>query len=163
MKKIHYLICVSAIALTTQSCQNEANYKDVRKEVITLHDGLMASDERLMSTKMALDSLCLTGMPGVKAHYLEVDTGELRTEVKLLTERLNNLSDQMSNWMENFKTDMDGKSNAEAVAYFEAEKVKVKRLDSLYNAAITESENYLKRFDIKRDTTAKHEHSMHNM
>ncbi len=158
MKKIIYALC---FAIAIQGCQPEVNYKTVRQEVIVLHDDLMANEDKLMNVKMSLDTLALTGLAKIKAQHAGYDTAAVHAQITILTTKLDSLSNQMSKWMEHFRSDVEGKSNAEAVAYFEQEKVKVKKLDSLYKVTLSESETYLKKFDIRPDTAKHHEHSMH--
>jgi hypothetical protein len=147
MKKIFYALC---FAIAMQGCKPEVNYKAVRQEVITLHDQLMADEGRAMNAKMTLDTLALK--PGA---------ANMRNDIAALGSKLTFASDEMSKWMENFTSDVTGKSNAEAVAYFEQEKVKVKKLDSLYKTALSQAAIYLKKFNVKPDTVKHHEHSMH--
>ena len=135
MKRIFNLICATIL---TVGCQNQVSYKDVREDVIVAHDKLMADEDKTMNAKMALDTLASTGLEILKAQQADRDTAKMRSEIKILTRKLNDASDQMSKWMENFKSDVTGKSNAEAVAYFKEEKLKVKRLDSLYQVALKE-------------------------
>lgn len=146
MKRIFYLCC---FAIAMQGCKPEVNYKAVRQEVITLHDDLMADEDRAMSAKMTLDTLALKER--------NINT---RDSIAALSSKLTFASDEMSKWMENFTSDVTGKSNADAVAYFELEKLKVKKLDSLYKAALSQADIYLKKFNVKTDTM-KHTHAMH--
>jgi hypothetical protein len=131
-------------------CKPEVNYKTVRQEVIVLHDELMADEDRAMNSKMMLDTLAL-----------KETNAKARDSIAVLSNKLALASDEMSNWMEHFRSDVTGKSNAQAVAYFEQEKVKVKKLDSVYKAALTQSEVYLKKFYLKPGTAKHHEHNMH--
>lgn len=162
MKRGYTIICmlIAMVAAGIQACQNEVSYKVVREEVIKAHDGLMADEDKVMNIKMTLDTLALEGLTKIKAERPNIDTAKINQDIKVLSNKLTDASAQMSAWMEYFKPDMEGKSNAEAVAYFEQEKIKVRKLDSLYKAVLQESGAYLKKFDI-HPNTAKHEHSMH--
>jgi hypothetical protein len=163
--KIKYqnpLTCLTAgiALLIIQACNQEPDYKEVRKEVIEQHDKLMMDDERVMHNKMKLDTLALT-LYIIKQQQPVLDTAQTLNEIKQLSNRLTAADEQMSEWMHHFNVDMEGKSNADAVAYFKAEKVKVQKLDSLYEQVLNESDAYLKRFNIKLDNASGDKHHMH--
>ncbi|MNY82604.1 hypothetical protein D3C86_2248100 [compost metagenome] len=54
--------------------------------------------------------------------------------------------DSMNDWMHKFEPDVTGKSNDEAIQYFEAEKAKIATIDSLYKVEIKVSGEYLSKF-----------------
>ncbi|RYY36396.1 MAG: hypothetical protein EOP46_06625 [Sphingobacteriaceae bacterium] len=158
IKLNYFLSIVSIITIILPSCRHEVDYKIVREDVIMQHDKLMADDEKLMHHKMQLDTLALS-LGKLKVQQPALDTAKVHQEITAINNKLNAASDKMSNWMQQFKTDADGKSNAQAVAYFGAEKVKVTRLDSIYRNLLKESSAYLEKFNVKDDTaTHKHQH-----
>ncbi|MCD8741043.1 hypothetical protein LT679_10555 [Mucilaginibacter roseus] len=161
MKSLKYTIIVFATGLTLfQSCQQETSYKQVRDEVITAHDKLMADDEKVMNNKMKLDTLASPAyLLKVKTEKPETDTALLRREADSLRLELDSAGTRMSEWMQKFEPEQSGKSNAEAVAYFEGEKKKVIMLDSLYQALLKQSGAYLKQYNFKTDEhTGEHHH-----
>jgi hypothetical protein len=152
----YMLMMILLPACVLLSCNQEADYKTVREEVVKQHDKLMADDETLMQHKMQLDTL-VQSLAEIKAQQPDLDTAKVRNEIAAINTKFTAAEDAMSNWMQQFKTDVDGKSNAEAVAYFEAEKKKVTALDSVYRDLLKQSGAYLERFNIKHDT-AGHSH-----
>ncbi|MCC8411190.1 hypothetical protein LJ707_19775 [Mucilaginibacter sp. UR6-1] len=160
MKNLKIIIPVLS-TLLMQACQQEVSYKQVRDEVITVHDKLMADDEKLMSNKMKLDTLATPAyLLTVKTEKPETDTAALHHEVDKLRTELTLAGNRMSEWMQKFEPEQDGRSNAEAVAYFEGEKQKVIKLDSLYRSLLQQSGTYLKTFNLKADTAMKGHHHM---
>jgi GTPase involved in cell partitioning and DNA repair len=158
--KTRLMAITALLALTgVQACNPGPDYKEVRKEVIDQHDQLMMDDERVMHNKMKLDTLALN-LKMLKQQQPALDTAQTRVDISELSKRLAAADDQMSEWMHHFKVDMEGKSNAEAVAYFKAEKVKVQKLDSLYKQVLNESDAYLEKFNIKNDAGSDKKHDM---
>jgi hypothetical protein len=142
-KTFYVRMVLSAVVL--QSCTSEPDYKEVRQEVIEIHDKLMAEDGQVTANRMKLDTLSQAGPAAFQAGVRDANTAQVRKELAGLRSRLKSAEDEMSDWMHQFNPEVSGKSNAEAVAYFRAEKQKVLRLDSLYKNVIRESSNFLKR------------------
>ncbi|RZL17584.1 MAG: hypothetical protein EOO89_07335 [Pedobacter sp.] len=142
MKNI-ILLCFLILGL--QACQNEADYKSVRKEVLDAHDNVMMDGEIAIKNKMRLDTIS-ANMDSLSDAKLIADTIAEKQTIDKLKLKLNKADDMMNDWMHKFNAELDGKSNAEAVSYFKAEKVKVNTLDSLYKEAIGESAAYLSKF-----------------
>ncbi len=149
-----FLILCSTV-FTLSACQSEPDYKAIRQQVLDQHDQVMIDGERAMSNKMKLDTLGTSGLAVLKKQQPDLDTAAERTQINALSRKLTDADDQMNDWMHNFKTDMDGKSNEESVKYFKGEKVKIQKLDSTYNAVLKESGAYLQKFNIRPDTGVK--------
>lgn len=145
------------ISLTT-ACRNEPDYKVVRADVVALHDKLMADGEKAIHNKMALDTFAIRELP----NRMDLDTAAERRQIIKLMNLLDEADESMMDWMQDFKADVEGMSNAKAVEYFRAEKVKLVKMDSLYKAALDGSEAYLKRFGVKVHVANDgHDHSKH--
>ncbi len=152
---ISNFLTIWSILFTLSACQSEPDYKAIRQQVLDQHDQVMIDGERAMSNKMKLDTLGSSGLAVLKKQQPGLDTAAERTQINALSRKLTDADDQMNDWMHNFKTDMDGKSNEESVKYFESEKVKIQKLDSIYKAALKESGAYMQKFNIRPDTGAK--------
>lgn len=137
------------------ACQSEPDYKTVRQQVLDQHDQIMMDGEKAMSYKMKLDTLAMAGLAKLKQQQSSLDTAAEHQQIKALTKKLADADEHMNDWMHNFKTDIDGKSNAEAVKYFNKEKIKIKELDSICKVVIKQSNDYLKKFNVKTDTSMK--------
>ncbi|TFF39726.1 hypothetical protein [Mucilaginibacter psychrotolerans] len=152
-KKIKYLLIVTTLAFS--ACKNEPDYKIVRQQVLDHHDQIMIGSEKAMNNKMQLDTLAKYGLAKFKQQQPALDTTAELQQIHLLIKKLNKADDRMSEWMQNFKTDVDGKTNAEAVKYFNSENRKIRELDSIYTAVLNESDGYLQKFNIKPVTSMK--------
>ncbi|MBE9586863.1 hypothetical protein IM792_20610 [Mucilaginibacter sp. JRF] len=162
MKNLKYILAITVLGGTlAQACKQEVSYKQVREEVITLHDKLMADDEKIMDHRLKLDTLISPAiLTKIKTDKPETDTAKLHADVNNLRVEMYMAGNNMSEWMQKFQPEQDGKSNAEAVAYFEGEKQKVKSLDSLYTSLLEQSNGYLKKYNIKVDTALGEHHHM---
>ncbi|EHQ31081.1 hypothetical protein [Mucilaginibacter paludis] len=154
MKKlIKLFFCFTGLALS--ACQNDPDYKAVRQQVLDQHDKIMMDGEKAMTFKMKLDTLAMSALAKFKQQQPSLDTTAELQQLKTLSKKLNDADERMNDWMHNFKTDVDGKTNAEAVSYFNGEQVKIRQLDSIYKMVLKESADYLKRFNVKTDTSMK--------
>jgi hypothetical protein len=154
------IVCyVLLTGLLLQSCQNQPDYKAVRQQVIDKHDKIMADGERATNNKMKLDTLALSGLKQLKKANSTLDTLAEKQTITSLINKLDDADDKMNDWMHAFKTDVEGKTNKEAVAYFNAEKLKVEQLDSVYKVVLKQTDDYLKKLNIKPDTAmSSHDH-----
>ena len=142
MKNKIVILCF--LLLGFQACQNGSDYKSVRKEVLDAHDKVMMDGETAIKNKMSLDTI-LANLDSLRTAKIISDTTVERQAIGKLQSKLNAADEQMNDWMHEFNAELDGKSNEEAVIYFKAEQEKVKRLDSVYRAAIGESDAFIKR------------------
>jgi hypothetical protein len=144
------------------ACKGDSDYKVTRQQVMDLHDKLMIDGEMAMHNKMALDTLAIKGLANLKRTQHALDTLKEKTQIAKLTAKLNTADERMMDWMNKFQPDVDGKNNAEAIAYFTKEKVKLIKMDSLYKIALKESSDYLKKFNLEVPAASKgHDHSKH--
>lgn len=154
------LVLISAVLIL--SCKSERNYKVVREEVIEIHNNVMADGEQAARYRMILDSLSKIKLKVNTDHQLATDTAADQKKISMLIAKLNKADENMMEWMQRFEPDTEGKSNAEAIQYFEAEMIKIKRLDLEYEAVLKASDTYLKKFNIKGlGAIPSHDHSKH--
>ena len=121
------------------------DYKTVRDEVMQFHDEVMKDQETVVENQMKLDTL-LKDLKGLKTQFPSIDTVQEAAALRTVIQRLVKADDNMNNWMHQFEPDVTGKSNEEAVAYFQSEKKKVASIDSVYKQEINSTSNYLKKF-----------------
>jgi PBP1b-binding outer membrane lipoprotein LpoB len=122
------------------------DYKAVRDEVMQYHDEVMKDQSVIVKNQMKLDTL-LRDLKGLKTKYPNVDTLQEAIALKSLLSKLVKADDDMNNWMHQFEPDVTGKSNEDAIAYFQSEKRKIAAIDSVYKQEIQTSGEYLKKFD----------------
>lgn len=137
------LVGIVLIALAAAACT--ADYKKERDEVMQFHDLVMGDQTAVVNYQMKLDTL-LKDLKGLKAKYPELDTVKEKETMKALLSDLTTAEDSMNDWMHKFEPDVTGKSNEESIKYFKEEKVKIKRVDSLYKKEIKASEAYFSKF-----------------
>lgn len=140
-----YLIFFALNAVFFSACTSSPDYKAVRQEVLTEHDQIMMDSELTFRNKMKLDTLA-SRLDSLSKFHSGIDTVEERKQISALLGKLNKADDQMNTWMHQFEAEIGNKSQDEAIAYFEAEKKKVKSLDSLFKDVLQQSDNYLKTF-----------------
>ena len=130
MKKI-FLLAFAAIAFA--ACNDSKNdEKTVLNDVIKIHDTVMAHSDQLMHDKMKLDTLLKTADDTAK------------TKISLLISKLNNADGQMEDFMQKFDPEQKGKSHDYMMNYLTAQKIRIKAVDSMINASVKESGEYLK-------------------
>lgn len=135
------------------SCKNKADYQTARKQVLNLHDKVMADAGKAESNEMQFNALLKSGLKQLKLNQPALDTVAGRTQITALNKELGNADDQMENWMHAYNNDFKGKTDQEALDYFNNEKTKVLKIDSLYKGALKSSDTYLKQLNIKPDTS----------
>ena len=132
MKKL----IIAAFALFALSACNDGKdqEKALQDEVIKIHDKVMADDNRLMDNKMKIDTLITT------TPY--IDTAK-KAELTRLKAELMVAEQAMENWMQNFDPEKGSKSHEDKVTYLTDQKKQIMTIDSLMNAAIDKSTQYL--------------------
>ncbi len=137
------LLLLAVIGFT--ACHSE-DYREIRKEVLSVHDSVMSDAETAVHQEMRFDTL-LQRLDSLKRTGLVADTAAEKTEMEGLRQQLRLADHEMGEWMQAFQAEIGKKSNKEAADYFRAEKIKVQRMDSLYKKAISGSAAYLRKFD----------------
>ena len=131
MKKLSVVLLASLVFL---ACSNDKKQeKELLNNILKVHDKLMGKDEALMKNKMTLDSLLK--LPAK-------DTAE-KTNMKAIELKLTAAEEAMETWMQKFEPDVTNKSHDDVVKYYNEQKKGIMRVDSLMNAAVTESTKYL--------------------
>lgn len=130
MKKL--FIAVFAVFALSACNDGKDQEKALQDEVIEVHDKVMGNDNRLMDNKMKIDTLIST----------TTDTAQKAQLVRLNAELM--VAEQaMENWMQKFDPEQANKSSDEKVAYLTDQKKQIITIDSLMNAAIDKSTQYL--------------------
>lgn len=142
MNKVYLLLVVS---LAFASCKPQTDYKEVRKEVIKLHDVVMADQGKVVDQQMRLSNM-LKDLPALKAKNPGIDTLIEKDSMIIVRDRLVAAEEAMNTWMHEFEPDVTGKSNEDAVNYFQLEKQKISKVDSLFKKEITQANRYISKF-----------------
>lgn len=140
-----YTIKFCFAVLVLQSCQNAADYKSIRKEVLDAHDKVMLDGEIAVRYRMKLDTVAAAADSLEKTNVI-ADSQAERRQISTLQSKLDSAEEGMNDWMHNFKAELPGKSNEEQAAYYKNEQRIIKRMDSLFQVAIKASEGYLLKF-----------------
>lgn len=142
MKRVPYILILCA---GLASCKSQPDYKATRDEVIKVHDVVMADQGKVVDQQMQLETL-LKDMASLKQKFPALDTLKEKDSITVLHKDLNRAEEAMNTWMHEFEPDVTGKSNAEAIAYFEAEKLKIQKVDTLFKAELKRAAAYLSKF-----------------
>lgn len=140
MKQLIPILFLSTFLAT--SCDNGSNYKEIRKEVIDVHDEAMHKTGIMIGNKMKLDTI-LMHLDSLKIKKPAIDTTRIRSEVTSLIRDLVLADDKMNDWMHEFNPDASDKSNQEAVKYFQQQLTEVKVIDSICKVELDKSNAYL--------------------
>jgi hypothetical protein len=138
--------------LFAASCKHTPDYNQMKKQVLDLHDKVMADGGKAEGDEMQFDLLLKSGLKQLKIDQPSLDTAAVRAQLLLLNKKLGNADDRMENWMHVYNNEFKGKTDQETLDYFTAEKLKIEKLDSLYKDALKPSADYLKKLNIKADT-----------
>ncbi|QTE38352.1 hypothetical protein ACRQ5D_25050 [Mucilaginibacter sp. P25] len=137
MKK--HLFAAAGIALLLGCTDTKKQEKDLLKQVIAVHDKVMANDEQLMKNKILLDSLIKKNAPNINKDSAQV-------YLKLVDDADNAMSD----WMHKFDAENKGKSHQEIMDYLEAQKKLISKIDTQINVAVTGSTKYITQIPAKK-------------
>jgi hypothetical protein len=141
----HQYVCAILLVVLLYSCKPAVDYKEKRDEVIAYHDVVMADAGKVMDLQLRSTDM-LKNMAAVKAKNPALDTVVEKKSILELQARLNKADDAMNDWMHKFEPDVTGKSNEQAVAYFESEKTKIQHVDSLFKQEIKFANSYFSKF-----------------
>lgn len=139
------LLGIMAVTIAFTACQSKVDYKKVRDDVMKFHDVAMNDHGLVVTNQMKLDTL-LKDLKRLKAVFPEVDTLKEKANITAMIAQLGKAENDMNEWMHKFEPDITGKSSEAAVSYFEAEKIKIAAIDSVYKKEIAASNVYLNKF-----------------
>lgn len=143
---ILFAVVAGCFISCNQGSAQKKDYKAVRDEVMEFHDVVMADHGRVVKNQMILDTM-IKSMKELELKFPDVDTIKEKDTISGLITSLSAAEESMNDWMHTFEPDVTGKSNEEAISYFQTEKRKITALDSVYKAQIKTSDNYLKKFN----------------
>jgi hypothetical protein len=141
----YQLLTTFILATAIVACKPAVDYKQKREEVIKYHDVVMADAGQVVDKQMRLTSM-LKDLGALKDKNPGIDTLVERDSILAVQAKLNRADEAMNDWMHHFEPDVTGKSDAESIAYFEAEKLKIQRVDSLFKQEIRFADRYLSKF-----------------
>lgn len=130
------------------ACQQKENRKELRSEVIKLHDEVMAKNSEVVSLQMKLDTL-IRNIDSLKRATPQRDTLVLKKDLQKLMAGLKMAEEGMNEWMHQFEPDTEGKPEDEAFNYFKGQKSKLQQIDSLYDATTKQTKEFLKKSALK--------------
>lgn len=133
------------LILAFASCKQQSDYKASRDEVIKVHDVVMADHGKVVDQQLKLEEM-LKNMSALKAQHAEIDTIKEKDSITAVRDRLNVAEEAMNTWMHEFEPDVSGKSNEEAITYFEVEKQKIQQVDTLFKSELKRAEAYLSKY-----------------
>ncbi len=137
--------CLILLVFAISSCKQQGDYKANRDEVIKVHDIVMADQGKVIDQQMKLNEM-LKNLSGLKIQNPDIDTLKEKDSIAIVRDRLIVAEEEMSTWMHEFEPDVTGKSNDEAIAYFESEKRKIQKVDTIFKAELKRAAAYLSKF-----------------
>ena len=132
MKKLFTIVLLGNLLC---SCNTKQQEKELYRDVIALHDSVMADNGLLMRNKMQLDTLLTKALPA-----------EIKDSAIFVKSNLTTADDAMNDWMHQFEPDYSGKPHDEAMKYLNDQKTQIKKVDSLTKAAISVSGAFLSKY-----------------
>jgi hypothetical protein len=151
-KKDVTILFAAATLMLTVSCKNKTGYQETQKQVLNLHEQVMADGGKAEGYEMQFNALLKSGLKQLKANQPSLDTVAARAQILQLNKKLSSADDQMENWMHAYDNDFKGKTDQQTLNYFTTAKLNVVRIDSLYKDALKPAGDYLKKLNIKPDT-----------
>jgi hypothetical protein len=142
---IYRRLTLALLAICLFSCKPKLDYKEKRAEVIKYHDAVMADAGDVVDKQIRLGEM-LKNLSALKAKNPSIDTVKEKDSIIVVQARLNKADEAMNDWMHKFEPDVTGKSNEQAIAYFESEKLKIQHVDSLFKQEIRLADSYLSKF-----------------
>ncbi|WP_256006112.1 hypothetical protein [Pedobacter deserti] len=142
---IKIMTAIVLVAAISACGSQEGDYKAERQKVIEYHDIVMADHGKVVGNQRKIQAL-LNDLKSLKASHPMLDTIKEKDSMDLILQHLLDAEESMNDWMHEFQADITGKSNAEAIRYFQAEQRKVAKIDSLFKMHLKNSDAYLSRF-----------------
>ena len=138
------LSCIAIMAASFTACKTTPDSKAIKKEVLNIHDKLMIDGEKVIKNRMVLDTVLLSSK--VKT---APDSILQKQKITDLINRLNLADELMMDWMHDFKDDYKGKTEAENLAYYKSEMIKIRGVEDTYIRIIRESDSLLNIYNVK--------------
>ncbi|WPU91728.1 hypothetical protein SNE25_20630 [Mucilaginibacter sabulilitoris] len=145
-----YRFALFSLLALMVACKQQSANQDPRQQILEKHDALMVTSEQAMSIKMRLDTLKLNNLPSGRPIS---DTIMDRKEITKVQHYLTKADNDMEDWMHNYQPEFKGSSTDETNAYFKKEAVKLNKLSSDFEQAITASNNLFARLHVKNTPT----------
>lgn len=128
------------------ACNNhKKQQEDLQKEVIIIHDSVMADMGMLMEKKMHLNKI-MKRLDSLKSLNMDLDTAQLKSELAQTIEQLGSADEAMMTWMHNFDPEYTGKSHEDIMDYLNNQKVKINSVDSTIKNIILKSDSIIAKY-----------------
>lgn len=131
---MRFLVIYPAILMVTLfvfSCKHQENYREIRSQVVSVHDRVMRDADLAHGQYISLDS--------VYRNIGDKDT----VRVLAIMVNIGKANHEMEEWMEHFEPDVSGKDATVSVQYFKAELDKIYKIDHRYKSAMVDADHYL--------------------
>jgi len=131
---MRFLVICAAIlmvAVFVSSCKHQENYREIRSQVVSVHDRVMQDADLAHGQYKSLDS--------VYRNIGDKDTVRV-LDIMVNIEKANH---EMEEWMEHFEPDVSGKDATVSVQYFKAELEKIYKIDRRYKRVMVDADHYL--------------------
>lgn len=143
MKKPLSILAAAIAAISITACSGGGDQDTnaaLQAEVIAVHDEIMPLMGDFARKSIKIGQL-LNNLDSLKAADPALDTVAKRTELAAVKLQLDEASDAMTTWMQEFEPDTDDRPAEEVRRYLESEKTKVDQMKAQFDAAKTASEH----------------------
>lgn len=130
-----------ALALLFSACKTEPDSKAIKQEVQNIHDKLMIDGEKVVKSRMKLDTLLVS-------EKVKNATDSSKQKISALIEKLNKADENMMDWMHFFKDDFKGKNEQEDLEYYKSQMIKIRAVEDAYIKVTRESDSLLGIFNV---------------
>ena len=135
MKRL--LLILLAVIVFYSCTDRKAEKKAIMEDVMKVHEKVMEVDGQVIANRMKLDTLINQNKIAAK------------DSAALLVKKMSAAEDAMEDWMHKFDYEQKGKSDGDVIIYMNAQKKLIMVIDSQLNAAVKESDIYLKKIKSK--------------
>lgn len=132
-----YFIPVLLSSLFIYSCnssENKYDNKALQDSVIAIHDEVMPLMGGFVRNSIKIDSI-LVDLQSYKAQNPDLDTAQARVDLSDLKVKLDAAATSMSDWMHEFETEHEGKTEEEVKKYLDNELVRIQKVKEKFNTA----------------------------
>ncbi|MGA9651070.1 hypothetical protein [Pedobacter sp.] len=127
------------LAVLIFSCSQKQDYKQIRTEVVAVHDKVMKDADLAYAQRKVVDSIYRQPKSAGGVSLSRADS----LNMLLLIAEIDKANHQMEEWMDSFEPDVSGKSDAASIAYFHSELKKIRNLDQHFRKVMVRSDHFL--------------------
>jgi len=139
----NYLLPLFCFLIVLSACtSNDNSNKQLRDEVIAIHDEIMPMMGPFVRHSMTIDSI-VNNFSEIQMQHPEIDTLQQKEKLIALKNEIEGANDSMNSWMRELNLDFENMSDEEVSAYLQEEKLKITNISKQFKDVETESKEAL--------------------